>query len=110
LLLIIAAISTGLCAYLWVSKNHLQAANDKPQNPDLIRFGKHLKALRNDQKLSRKQVASLCNITEQKVKEYEVGTVDVTLLFMVRLAVVLQVELWKLIDYKDILKYYRPIA
>ncbi|SDF81386.1 Helix-turn-helix [Mucilaginibacter pineti] len=70
-------------------------------NPSLVKFGKHLKGLRTAKKISRKKMALLCDLTNEEIKNYEAGTVDVDLLSMVRLAAALKVALPVLMDYKD---------
>ncbi|WPU99071.1 helix-turn-helix transcriptional regulator [Mucilaginibacter sp. cycad4] len=65
----------------------------------LIKFGKHLQALRKKQNLSLRKLALNCNIDHADIKKYENGEYNLTLISLTELAKGLNVPLKELMDY-----------
>lgn len=65
----------------------------------LIKFGKHLQALRLKQNLSLRKLAMNCNIDHADVKRYENGELNMTLISLTELSKGLSIPLKELMDF-----------
>ena len=69
------------------------------QKDYLIRFGRHLKTLRKNKKLSLRKLAAKCNIEHADITRYEKGEINMTLMSLIELSKGLEVPLKELMDF-----------
>jgi transcriptional regulator with XRE-family HTH domain len=69
------------------------------QKEELIKFGKHLAALRKKKNLSYRKLAQNCDIEYPQLKLYEKGEVNLTFFSILELAKGLSIEPKELMDY-----------
>jgi transcriptional regulator with XRE-family HTH domain len=65
----------------------------------LTKFGAHLEALRKQQKLSLRKLASRCDVEYADIKRYENGEINPTLITVVELAKGLGIQPKEMMDY-----------
>ena len=65
----------------------------------LVRFGKHLKTLRQAQKLTFRKMGTRCNIDYSDIQKFESGKINITLLTIIELAKALDVEPKELLNF-----------
>jgi transcriptional regulator with XRE-family HTH domain len=65
----------------------------------LIKFGKHLKSLRQAKQLTFRKMALHCNIDYGDIQRFESGKINITLLTIIELAKALEVEPKELLNF-----------
>jgi transcriptional regulator with XRE-family HTH domain len=65
----------------------------------LIKFGKHLKVLRQAKHLTFRKMALRCNIDFGDIQKFESGKINITLLTLIELAKALEAEPKELLDF-----------
>ena len=71
------------------------------RNQDLlVRFGKHLKVLRESKHLSQQQLANLCDIEHSQISRIELGKINTTLSTLFLIASKLEVDITVLVTVK----------
>jgi len=73
-------------------------ANDS-SNDYLIKFGRHLQALRKNKNLSLRKLAAKCNIEHADIKRYEKGEINLTFMSLIELSKGLEISLRELVDF-----------
>lgn len=56
---------------------------EKNRDEILIKFGKHLSALRKERNLSLRKLSTLCDVDYSDIKKYEDGAVNPTLITLI---------------------------
>jgi transcriptional regulator with XRE-family HTH domain len=74
--------------------------NESIKKDFLIKFGKHIKLLREEQNLSQSQFANKCNTNIKKVGRTERGVYDFKISSLIVLAGGLNVSIDKLLDFE----------
>jgi transcriptional regulator with XRE-family HTH domain len=69
------------------------------QKEYLVKFGRHLQALRKSKNLSLRKLALNCNIEHSDIKRYENGEINLTFLTIIELARGLDIPLRDLMNY-----------
>ncbi len=65
----------------------------------LMKFGKNLKTIRKNNKLSYRKLAALCDVDHSIIKKYEDGKKDLRLLTIVDLALGLEIHPRELMNF-----------
>lgn len=73
-------------------------AIDTPKD-HLIKFGRHLQALRKSKNLSLRQLATKCNIEHSDITRYEKGEINMTFNTLIELSKGLELDLKDLMDF-----------
>jgi len=68
-------------------------------NDHLIKFGRHLQALRKHKNLSLRKLAAKCNIEHADIKRYEKGEINLTFMSLIELSKGLEIPLKDLLDF-----------
>ena len=66
----------------------------------LQKFGAHIKHLREQKRLSLRELSYACNIDNSKISKIEQGKVNVTILTLLELSVGLEVAPTELLDFR----------
>ncbi|RFZ91108.1 XRE family transcriptional regulator [Mucilaginibacter conchicola] len=66
----------------------------------LLKFGIHLKSLRQSKGLSLRQLAAKCNIEHADITRYEKGEINMSFNSIVELSVGLEMTLKELMDFQ----------
>lgn len=69
------------------------------QKDQLIKFGKHLAALRKSKNLSYRKLAQKCDIDFSDIKKYENGEFNMTFFTMIEFAKGLDIPLKEILDF-----------
>lgn len=69
------------------------------QKDYLTEFGRHLKTIRKNKKLSLRKLAAKCNIEHADITRYEKGEINLTLKSIIELSKGLEVPLKELMDF-----------
>jgi transcriptional regulator with XRE-family HTH domain len=69
------------------------------QKDYLTKFGRHLKTLRKNKKLSLRKLAANCNIEHADITRYEKGEINLTLMSLMELAKGLEISPKELLDF-----------
>lgn len=67
----------------------------------LVRFGKQLKILRNEMKISQEELAFRCQLSKNYISDVECGRRNISLKAMDKLSKGLGIELFKLFQFKE---------
>ena len=65
-----------------------------------MRFGKHLKVLRESKHLSQQQLANLCDIEHSQISRIELGKINTTLSTLFLIASKLEIDITVLVSVK----------
>jgi transcriptional regulator with XRE-family HTH domain len=74
--------------------------NQVRNNELLIKFGRHLKELRESKNLSQHQLANLCQIEHSQISRIELGKINTTISTMFLIASQLGIEVTELVKIK----------
>ena len=66
----------------------------------LIKFGKHLKKLRESKNLSQQELANLCDIEHSQISRIELGKINTTISTLFLIASKLGVDITELMELK----------
>lgn len=69
-------------------------------NEQLVRFGAHVRMLRESKLLGMRELSTLCNVHQSNLSKIEAGLIDIRLSTILELAEGLGVHPKKLLDFK----------
>ena len=69
------------------------------QKDNLIKFGRHLQALRKSKNLSLRKLAAKCDIEHSDIVRYENGEINMTFHTLIELSTGLEIPLKELMDF-----------